>query len=353
MQTHIAMDGPRFFINGKPTYEGRAYRGRCIEGLLLNSRMIQAIFDDACPETRKHWVYPDTGTWDPDRNTDEFCAALPGYRRHGLLAVTVGLQGGGSIYTKDIYDRYEASAFAPDGSFRKPFFDRLLRVLEAADDADMVVIVNYFYWKHVARLSDDAVRRATETATAWLLASGYRNVLVDVANESNPFWKRDLLEPGRIHELIEIAQSTTLDGRRLLVSASTGGDGQIPTGRWRAIEDFSLPHGNGCLPGQLKAKLATLKATDAHRTRPRPILVNEDSVFVDNLEAAVGEGCSWGFYCQGYGSAYRDRMDWTTHGRETRYEDLSGFQTLPVNWGINTPIKKAFFDKVLEMTGGG
>ncbi|MCK4374511.1 MAG: hypothetical protein KAX19_04250, partial [Candidatus Brocadiae bacterium] len=88
------------------------------------------------------------------------------------------------------------------------------------------------------------------------------------------------------------------------------------------------------------------------RNRPRPICVNEDSIFVENLEAAVREGCSWGFYCQGYGCNYRDRMDWTTRDREDRCEDLSGFQTLPVNWGINTPIKRAFFDRVMEITGG-
>ena len=93
-------------------------------------------------------------------------------------------------------------------------------------------------------------------------------------------------------------------------------------------------------------------APDAHRKRPRPIVVNEDSVFVENLEAAVEEGCSWGFYCQGHGSGYRDRMDWTTHGREDRLEDLSGFQTVPVNWGINTDIKRAFFERVKAITGG-
>jgi hypothetical protein len=68
--------------------------------------MVQAIFDDENPETAVHWRYPDTGRWDADRNTDEFCAALPQYRRHGLLAVTVGLQGGGSIYTPEIYDHF-------------------------------------------------------------------------------------------------------------------------------------------------------------------------------------------------------------------------------------------------------
>jgi hypothetical protein len=41
-----------FLINGRPTYEGRSYRGMRIEGLLLNSRMVQGVFDDLNPKTR-------------------------------------------------------------------------------------------------------------------------------------------------------------------------------------------------------------------------------------------------------------------------------------------------------------
>ena len=32
------------------------------------------------------------------------------------------------------------------------------------------------------------------------------------------------------------------------------------------------------------------------------------------------------------------------------FEELSGFQTVPVNWKINTSIKKTFFEKLLEIT---
>jgi hypothetical protein len=147
-------------------------------------------------------------------------------------------------------------------------------------------------------------------------------------------------------------QGITLNGRRLLVGISTLGGQALPTGRWAELEDISMPHGNGLQPEQLGEKLRRFKDGEAYQKRPRPILVNEDSVFVENLEAAVAEGASWGFYCQGYGSVYQDRMNWKTHDREDRYEDLSGYQTVPVNWGINTPIKKAFFDRVLEITGG-
>jgi hypothetical protein len=353
MTTEIQIKDARFLLNGRPTYQGVEYQGRSVEGLLFNSRMVQGTFDDENPDTVTHWRYPDTGRWDPERNTAEFCAALPEYRRHGLLAVTVGLQGGGSVYTPEVYDHYVNSAFEPDGTFKSAYFDRLKRVLEAADVLGMVVIVNYFYWKQAARLeSEDVIRRVTEEVTDWLLRTGHRNILVDVMNESGHWATHPILKPGGIHQLIEIAQRVSCDGRRLLVGASSGGGESLPVGRWREIEDFHMPHGNGCTPDELRAKLRQLKASEPYRTRPRPILVNEDSIFVENLEAAVEEYCSWGFYCQGYGSHYQDRMDWTTQERETRYEDLSGFQTLPVNWGINTAIKRAFFDRLQAITGG-
>jgi hypothetical protein len=351
--TEIQIDGPRFLIDGKPTYEGVTYRGKPVEGLLMNSRMVQAIFDDENPETAALWRYPDTGRWDPDRNTDEFCAALPEYHRYGLLAMTVGLQGGGSIYRPEVYDNYINSAFRPDGTLKPAYFHRLKRVLEAADAAGMVVIVNYFYWKQAARMEEGAVRRAAEATTDWLLRTGHRNILVDVMNEAS-HWEGipSILCASNAHLLIEIVQQITLDGRRLLVGASTLGGAHLPAERWQKAEDFHMPHGNGCTPDELRAKLQKLKDTDELKKHPRPILVNEDSVFVENMEAAVDEYVSWGFYCQGYGCHYRDRMDWTTHGRERRYEDLSGFQTVPVNWSINTPIKRAFFERLSEITGG-
>ena len=351
MQTAIQIDANRFHINGRPTYEGVVWRGKPVEGLLFNSRMVQAIFDDANPETARHWRYPDTGAWDAARNTAEFCAALPEYQRHGLLAVTVGLQGGGSVYTSDLYDHYSNSAYEPDGAFKPAYFDRLLRVIQAADACGVIVIVNYFYWKQAARLHDEAViRRVAEQVTDWLLRTGRHNILVDVANEAAPWWHNPPFHPDNVHRLIEIVQQTTLDGRRLLAGASTGGGEDLPVGRWREIEDFHMPHGNGCTPDQLRAKLRRLKGSDEFTRHPKPILINEDSVFVDNLEAAIDEYASWGFYHQGYGSHYRDRMDWTTQSRETRYEALTGFQTMPVNWSINDPWKRAFFDRLKAIT---
>ncbi len=77
--TRVTIQGEDFLIDGQPTYAGRTWRGHRVEGLLLNSRMVQAIFDDLNPQTREHWAYPDTGVWDPERNVSEFLAMLPTY----------------------------------------------------------------------------------------------------------------------------------------------------------------------------------------------------------------------------------------------------------------------------------
>jgi hypothetical protein len=116
-KTTVAIKGDAFRINNEPTYKGRTWNGKKIEGLLMNSRMVQAIFDDLNPDTRGKWVYPDTKKWDADRNTREFVAAMPEWRKHGLLAVTLNLQGGSPMgYSKD--QPWHNSAFTADGSLR-------------------------------------------------------------------------------------------------------------------------------------------------------------------------------------------------------------------------------------------
>ena len=75
-QTSVSIVGEAFHLNGHPTYAGREWHGKKIEGLLLNSRMVQGIFDDLNPETRSRWAYPDSKRWDPDRNTREFVLSI-------------------------------------------------------------------------------------------------------------------------------------------------------------------------------------------------------------------------------------------------------------------------------------
>src|SRR5437667_10797579 len=91
--TAVSIKGEQFLINGAPTYAGRIYKGMKIEGLLLNSRMVQGIFDDRNPETLGMWKYPD-GPWDPERNTRELIADMAHWKKCWLLSLTINCQRG-------------------------------------------------------------------------------------------------------------------------------------------------------------------------------------------------------------------------------------------------------------------
>src|SRR6185369_11082795 len=109
-----------------------------IEGLLMNVRAVQAIFDDANHETETNWAYPDSGKWNAERNIDEFLAALPEWHKHGVLAFTVNLQGGSPEgYSKG--QPWENTAIDYDGNLRPAYMQRLSRVLDRADQLGMVV----------------------------------------------------------------------------------------------------------------------------------------------------------------------------------------------------------------------
>ena len=336
-RTAVSIRGEQFFINGRPTYAGRSFNGLKIEGLLMNSRMVQGIYDDRNPETVARWKYPDTGKWDAERNTREFLAAMPEWRRHGLLAFTICLQGGSPQgYSKD--QPWHNSAFEADGSLRADYLSRLERILNRADELGMVAIVGYFYFGQDQRLRDEAaVIRAVKEATNWLLAKDYRNVLVEIANEcDNRAYDQPIIRADRIHELLRLTKSTTRNGRRLLVSASYNG-GSIPKPNLVAEADFLLLHGNGVKdPNRIATMIDQTRKVDGYR--PMPILFNEDDHFdfdqpANNFLKAVGAYASWGYFDPG----------------KSDYSD--GYQCPPVNWGINTERKQAFFKLLKDITG--
>jgi hypothetical protein len=334
-RTAVAIDGERFLINGRPTYEGRVFRGMKVEGLLMNSRMAQGIFDDRNAETRGLWNYPDTGRWDPERNTREFVAAMPEWRRHGLLSFTVNLQGGSPQgYSQD--QPWHNSAFEADGSLRADYLGRLARILDRAEELGMVPIVGYYYFGQDERLRDEAaVRHGVETATRWLLGKGYRHVLVEIANEcDNRKYEQAILKPGRVDELIGVVKD--LGGGRLPVGVSFNG-GSIPTPNVVAASDFLLLHGNGVKDPERIAGMVA-EARRVANYRPMPIVFNEDDHFdfdkpANNMLKALGAYASWGYFDPG-ASNYRD-----------------GYQCPPVNWGVNTERKRAFFGLLKEVTG--
>lgn len=340
-KTVVSIAGEDFQINGQPTYAGRFWNGHRIEGLLLNSRMVQATYDDLNPESATRWAYPDTGKWDAERNVREFIAAMPEWKRHGLLAVTVNFQGGSPEgYSKT--QPWISGAFTEDGSLRPAFADRMKRVLDAADELGMVVILGYFYFGQDQHLkSEAAVVRATDEATNWLLQGGWRNVLVEVNNETNiKAYDHEILRPERIHELIERVRKTEREGRRLLVGTSYGG-GAVPKENVVRASDFLLLHGNGVSdPARITRMVQQTRAVPGYK--PMPILFNEDDHEnfdqpANNFAAAVAEHVSWGWF------------DYRRKGEALE----EGYQSPPVNWGISSVRKRAFFEYLAEITGAG
>jgi hypothetical protein len=339
-KTTVTIQGEAFCINDQPTYKGRTWNGMKVEGLLFNSRMVQAIFDDLNPDTVHLWEYPDTKKWDPERNTREFIAAMPTWRKHGLLAVTLNLQGG-SPQGYSAEQPWHNSALREDGSLRADYTDRLRRVLDKADALGMVVILGLFYFGQDERLRDeDAVKRGVDSAVDWLFEQGYRNVLIEINNECNVRYDHDILKPQRVHELIERVKQRTRDGRRFLVGTSYGG-GVIPKENVVRASDFLLLHGNGVKePARIAEMVRQTRRVPGYR--PMPILFNEDDHFDfdqprNNCLAALGEYASWGYF------------DFRMKGEG--FDE--GYQSVPVNWTAMSQRKKGFFDLLSQITGEG
>ncbi len=338
-RTHVSIVGEAFHINGRPTYAGRFWNGQKIEGLLLNSRMVQATFDDLNPDTRSRWVYPDTKTWDPDRNLREFLTAMPQWRAHGLLAITVNFQGG-SPQGYSNQQPWHNSAFTESGELRPDYLARMEQVITRADELGMVVILGYFYFGQDQRLKDEeAVIAATDAATNWVLERGFTNVLIEVNNECNVrSYDHDILKPDRVHELIARVRQTEREGRRLLAGTSYGG-GAVPKENVVRESDFLLLHGNGVKqPSRIAEMVRQTRAVPGYR--PMPILFNEDDHFDfdqprNNFVAAIGEYASWGYF------------DYRMPGEG--FDE--GFQSVPVNWGISSDRKRGFFHLLSEITG--
>ncbi len=337
-RTVVTIRGDRFFVNG-----AELYRHRPVHGLLLNSRMIQAVWDDRNPKTASNFAYPDSRRWSAQRNTNEFVRALPVYAAWGLRCVTVGFQGGnpwpnGNPLGYGGNDQPNlSSGFAADGSLNPQWLARLDRVLTAASRAGIIVIVQYFYWGQDQRLAnDDAVTRATDGLTDWLMGvrnvyrnTPYTNVLVEVANEANdPSYDRAIIRDG-VTTLMERVRSRSHNYLKVGTSLDVGTTNDIV-----AASDYVNIHAAGG-PTQMTSMIQAVRALPAYRARPKPIVVTEDAQWAGSadLDAAVAGGAGYGFFDKGQND-YRD-----------------GFQSPPIDWSVRTPAKRAFFERVAALAG--
>ena len=164
-KTRISITDGRWYLNGLVTYPGTQ-----AEGLLMNVRMVNAVFEDT-----------HRPGFDAEENTSEFTAKIPEYIAHGIRAFTINLQGG--------FPGYEGaanSAFRSDGSLRRDYMQRVRRVIEACDRNGAAVILGCYYQRQDQVLMDEeAVRAGVINTVRWLGDSGFTNVVLEFANEFN------------------------------------------------------------------------------------------------------------------------------------------------------------------------
>ena len=322
----IKIEKDKFLIDGKLTYSNVPNVNPDALGRLLNFRTVQASFEDENPETRSMWMYPDGSEYDPERQTNEFIAHLPEYKKYGVIGFTINFQGGVPVAKATNGQKWINTAFREDGSLKPKYVDRIKRVIEAAGKTGIIPIVGFFYFGQAHCLRDErAVKQAVIKAVEFLKSLDNQNLLIEINNESDIAYDHEILKPPRVHELIRLAREIGED--LFLISTSFGG-GTIPPDAVIEEADFILMHGNGQSQERIREMVKIVR-----KKTNKPIVFNEDSANIDNLEAAFEEGVSWGYY-EGGKSNYRD-----------------GFQSPPTNWAINTDTKKAFFNKVAELIG--
>ena len=177
------------------------------------------------------------------------------------------------------------------------------------------------------------------------MAKGYANVLVEIANEANKAAYPEIIKPNRRGELIELVQERSagkvknaagrlyvqheLDRRADSRRDDRAGGGLPAAARERAGE-----------PERIR-EMVQARTRAVAGFREQPILFNEDDHFdfdkpENNFLAAVGEYAGWGYF------------DYRMKGEGF----AEGYQSVPVDWGIDSARKRGFFGLLGRVTGG-
>lgn len=302
-QTQITIQDERFVINGALTYSKIPNSLSDVHGLLMNPRFIQGVFDDKADPVR--FTRFGQAQFDPEKNTDNLISKLPDWYSYGLRAFSVGFQGGGPCFTIP-NDTIDNNPFGVDGKKLDPAYAaRMDKLIRGADACGMVVIVSFFYAGQAVRLRDDAaVVDATKTAANFLQNGGYTNVLIEIANEYNlsEFGCHPIIRsPDGMLKLLELAGKES--GGMPVSSSGSGGHADKKVCE---ASDYILIHGNGCS----RQKLYNLIRQVRSWAPGKPVLCNENSQAIGQLEVAFKTQTSWGYY-----------------NNMTKQEP-------PVNWGI-------------------
>jgi hypothetical protein len=282
--TRVSIIGDKWYFNDQVINPGSPS-----EGLLMNVRMVNAVFEDRGPELAKL-----TGDFDPEANTLMFIDKIPEYVSSGVNAFTICLQGGMPGYEGAIN-----TAFNADGSLRDNYLNRVERVIESSGLNNAAVILSLFYQRqhshHSALNGKESIRNAVENTVNWIKEKQFTNVVLEISNEYRHGGFRNwpdgewlMSEAGQV-ELIGLARQLYPE---LLVSSSGMGNGMFHDDLAKA-SDFLLIHFNTTSLDLYESRIADVKKYG------KPIVCNEDDKLGPEGAAAqalaVMSGCGWGY----------------------------------------------------------
>jgi len=291
--TYYKIEGNNFLINDKLTYSELPGSSEKAHGLLFNARFIQGVFEDITPENK--FIYNRFNKeFDKDQNTQDLIDALPQWYNAGLRAITVGLQGGGPVYSFPDWSVINTNAFSKDGKeIEKGHKERLLKIIEAADKIGMLVIVSVLYEGQAHLLKDDhSLSCAIRSTCEFLEKSSFKNIIIEVVNEHDVgrFNKHPLIYT---HESIThlIYMCKEWCNSKFAVGCSCIGGG------WSKdiveASDIVLIHGNGLDREGYSRMIKSVKEICGDS---KPIVCNEDSQRISQLQVCIDTHTSWGYY---------------------------------------------------------
>lgn len=299
--TIVSIENRYWLLDGIKTNSGSP-----AEGLLMNVRMVNAIFEDTGAMREKYAV-----DFDKNENTKRFIQSIPDYVASGINAFTISLQGG--------YPGYEGavnSAYTAKGLLRQSYMERVDKVIKACDQNGVAVILTCFYQRQYfherALVGRHAIKQAVLNVARWISEKKYKNVILEIANEYNhPGYKNWNGSRGWLSSIIAwLGLSPTANWLRsadgqvdlilaakainpnLLISTSGVGDGKVAKAIAKTA-DFIILHYNNINVTSIPKRIQV-----AHQYG-KPVVCNEDDKIKEAGSKAalisVKSGAGWGF----------------------------------------------------------
>jgi hypothetical protein len=272
----------------EPTYSHAQNAGKGYEGAMVTARWANLTWgqNDGGAVTQDG----DVTEAEADRNTEHFIDQLAAYREAGVHCISFGLECGNPINNEAdaaIDDgasgiQYELSGGAPSAfeaggtALKANHMARHEAAIEAAAAEGVFACVQLYYARQCRWLSTtDNYEAGIDTFIAWLKGKGYRNVVIDLANESGDdpsgnwasghadIWKTDAGAAQMVEYFID---SWGADPNRPAIGCSSR---TVPGPLTNAVTDICWVHLNVMGASTVDDELNALSALS------QPVAVNE------------------------------------------------------------------------------